>query len=153
MVPCLMRYPGDLFADFDELQRQMDRLFGASGLNSSIRAVQRGSFPAVNVGTTPDAIEIYAFAPGIDAASLYVSVDKGLLTIAGKRKPSVPERSDKITVYSRERFDGPFRRVISLTEDADPERVEATYRNGIVHVRIQKREASRPRRIEIKDTH
>ncbi|TMH10238.1 MAG: Hsp20/alpha crystallin family protein, partial [Betaproteobacteria bacterium] len=68
MVPSLMRYPGDLFADFDELQRQMDRLFGASGLNSSIRAVQRGSFPAVNVGTTPDAIEIYAFAPGIDAA-------------------------------------------------------------------------------------
>jgi HSP20 family protein len=107
----------------------------------------------VNVGTTPDAIEIYAFAPGIDAASLDVSVDKGLLTIAGKRKPSVPERNDKITVYSRERFDGPFRRVISLTEDADPERVEATYRNGIVHVRIQKREASRPRRIEIKDTH
>ncbi|TMH29960.1 MAG: Hsp20/alpha crystallin family protein [Betaproteobacteria bacterium] len=153
MVPSLMRYPGDLFADFDELQRQMDRLFGASGLNSSIRAVQRGSFPAVNVGTTPDAIEIYAFAPGIDAASLDVSVDKGLLTIAGKRKPSVPERNDKITVYSRERFDGPFRRVISLTEDADPERVEATYRNGIVHVRIQKREASRPRRIEIKDTH
>ena len=69
------------------------------------------------------------------------------------RHRSTSRSNDKITVYSRERFDGPFRRVISLTEDADPERVEATYRNGIVHVRIQKREASRPRRIEIKDTH
>ena len=56
-----------------------------------------------------------------------------------------------MTVYARERADGQFRRVISLPEDADPERVDATYRNGIVHIPIQKREASRPRRIEVKD--
>jgi HSP20 family protein len=41
--------------------------------------------------------------------------------------------------------------VLSLPEDADPDRVEATYRNGILHIRVAKREASRPRRIEIRD--
>jgi HSP20 family protein len=150
--PSLQRFPGDLFADFDELQRQMEQLFRSRGL-SSIRAVQRGSFPAVNIGVTPDAVEIYAFAPGIDPKSLDVSVDKGLLTISGERKgsPTEPKGKDKLTVYARERAQGQFRRVMSLPEDADAERVDATYRNGVVHIRIQKREASRPRRIEVKD--
>jgi HSP20 family protein len=110
------------------------------------------TFPPVNVGVTPDAVLVYAFAPGIDPKSLEVSVDRGLLTIAGQRKASTPERKEKekLTVYARERADGEFRRVISLPEDADPDHVEATYRNGIVHIQIQKREASRPRRIEVK---
>jgi len=81
-----------------------------------------------------------------------VSVDKGLLTIAGQRKGSTPDRKEKLNVYSRERPEGEFRRVVSLPDDADPERVNATYRNGIVQISIQKREASRPRRIEVKDT-
>jgi HSP20 family protein len=42
--------------------------------------------------------------------------------------------------------------VLSLPEDADPDKVEASYRNGIVHIHIQKREASKPRRIAIKDS-
>ena len=151
LYPSLQRFPGDPFADFDELQRQMERLFSPRG-SSSIRAVQRGTFPAVNIGVTPDAVEIYAFAPGIDPKSLDVSVDKGLLTIAGHRKGSVPDdRKPKLNVYSRERAEGEFRRVVSLPDDADPDRVNATYRNGILHISIQKREASRPRRIEVKD--
>ena len=151
LYPSLQRFSGDLYADFDELQHQMERLFSPRGL-SPIRAVQRGAFPAVNIGVTPESVEIYAFAPGIDSKSLDVSVDKGLLTIAGQRKGSTPDRKEKLNVYSRERPEGEFRRVVSLPDDADPERVNATYRNGIVQISIQKREASRPRRIEVKDT-
>ena len=145
MYPSLLRFPGDLFAEFDELQRQMQRRTGARG--ASIRAVQRGSFPAVNVGLTSEAVEIYAFAAGLDPATLDVSIEKGLLTIAGERKRQAPE--GEVQVYARERGEGAFRRVLSLPEDADPARVEANYRNGVLHIRVQKREASRPRRIEI----
>jgi HSP20 family protein len=151
MVSSLLRFPGDLFAEFDELQQQLDRVLGTRGVNSSIRAVQRGTFPAINIGTTADAVEIYAFAPGIDVASLDVTVDKGLLSISGNRKSRKTESGAKVTVYTRERADGQFRRVVSLPDDADPEKVSASYRNGIVHIRVQKRETSRPRRIEIKD--
>jgi HSP20 family protein len=151
MYPSLLRLPGDLFAEFDELQRQLERLTGPLGASSSIRAVQRGSFPAVNVGATPEAVEIYAFAPGLDTASLDVSIEKGLLTIAGTRKNAAPQAEADVTVYARERTEGEFRRVLSLPEDADPDRVEANYRNGVLHIRVQKREASRPRRIEIRD--
>lgn len=151
MYPSLLRFPGELFAEFDELQRQLERLTGPRGPSSSIRAVQRGSFPAVNVGVTPEAVEIYAFAPGLDRASLDVSIEKGLLTIAGARQGSAKETEGNTNVYARERIEGAFRRVLSLPEDADPDRVEATYRNGILHIRVAKREASRPRRIEIRD--
>ena len=152
MYPSLLRVPGDLFAEFDDLTRQMERLLGPAGAVSSIRAVQRGSFPAVNIGVTPDTVEIYAFAPGIDAKTLEVSVDKGLLTLAGKREAKGREAGAKQTVYASERIHGEFRRVMSLPEDADPDRVDASYRNGIVHIHIQKREASKPRRITVKDT-
>lgn len=151
MVSSMLRFPSDVFADFDDLQRQLDRLLGARQTNANIRAVQRGTFPAVNVGVTPEAVEIYAFAPGIDASSLDVTVDKGLLTISGERKARPSEAGGQANVYAQERPLGSFRRVVSLPEDADPERVNATYRNGILQIRVHKREASRPRRIEIQD--
>ena len=150
MYPSLLKFPGDMFADFDALQRQLERLLGSDGSPSSIRAVGRGSFPPINIGTTADAIDIYAFAPGIDLDKLDVSVDKGLLTIACERKAAVQPEGAKPTVYAQERQTGQFRRVATLPDDADPDRVEASYRNGVLHIRVQKREASRPRRIEVR---
>ena len=153
MYPSLMRFPGDLLADFDELQRQVETLFGSRGWPSSIRATGRGAFPALNLGSTPEAVEIYAFAPGIDPAKLEVSVDKGLLTIAGERAPDLPPEGEKVNVFASERFHGGFRRVVSLPEDADPVRVEAKYRDGVLRIVVPKREQAKPRRIEVKDTH
>lgn len=151
MYPSLLKFPGDLFTEFDTLQRQLDRLLGGQSQPSSIRATGHGSFPQINIGHTTDAIDIYAFAPGIDPSKLEVSVDKGLLTIACERVGSQQQdNGKKQTVYTQERPTGQFRRVASLPEDADPERVEATYRNGVLHVRVQKREASKPRRIEVR---
>lgn len=151
MYPSLMRFPGDMFAEFEALQRQVEQLLGTRGWPSSIRAATRGAFPAINMGTTAEAVEIYAFAPGIDVGKLEVSVDKGLLTIAGERAADLPEESDKVSVYASERFAGAFRRVISLPEDVDASRVEAKYRDGVLRVIVPKRESAKPRRIEVKE--
>jgi len=150
MYASLMRSSGDLLADFDDLQRRVAQLFDAPRWPASIRAVSRGAFPPVNVGATPEAIEVYAFAPGIDTTKVDVSVDRGLLTIAGERKADIPAPGSKASVYARERFTGPFRRVINLPEDSDPTAVSATYRDGVLRVVVPKREASKPRRIDIK---
>jgi HSP20 family protein len=150
MYPSLTSFSGDLFAEFDSLQRQLDHLMGLRGWPSSIRAAGRGAYPAINVGSTEDAVEIYAFAPGIDMSRLEVTVDKGLLTIAGERASDVPEETDKVSVYTRERFAGAFKRVVSLPADVDSSRVEATYRNGVLRIAIPKLEAAKPRRIEVK---
>ena len=151
MYASLTRFPGDMFADFEALQRQVEQLLGNRGWPSSIRAAQRGAFPAINMGVTNEAVEIYAFAPGIDLAKLEVSVDRGVLTIAGERPSALPQRSETVSVYADERFDGSFRRAVSLPEDADSSRIEATYRDGILRVVVPKRENAKPRRIEVKD--
>ena len=149
MYPSLTRYPGDLFADLEGFQRQVEQLLGPRGWPSSIRAANRGAFPAINVGVTEDAVEIYAFAPGLDPAKIELAVDKGLLTISGERAAETPEQGEKVSVYAQERFTGAFRRVISLPDDAEHGRVDASYRNGVLKIVIPKREASKPRRIEV----
>ena len=155
MYPSLLRTSGDWFADFEQLYDRMDELLGGRPETSSIRAVGRaGAFPALNVGSSPDAVEIYAFAPGIDAKSIDVSVEKGLLAISGERqaqdgKPASAKPSAERTAYANERFSGRFHRVVALSEDADPARVEATYRNGVLKIVVPKRESSKPRQIQI----
>ena len=136
-------FPRDMFAEFDRLQREMQQTFDP---NPSIRGLTRG-FPALNVGGTPKAVDIYAFAPGIDPATLDVQLVKGMLTIAGERKAeAVPE---KATRHIDERFAGRFRRVVSLPDDVDANAIEATYRDGVLHVRILRKQEAQPRRITI----
>ncbi|HYC37860.1 MAG TPA: Hsp20/alpha crystallin family protein [Usitatibacter sp.] len=151
MYPSQTRFAGDLFAEFDGLQRHLEQLLGLRGMPSSIRAAGRGAFPAINMGSTEEAVEIYAFAPGIDPAKVEVSVDKGLLTISGERAVDTPEEGEKVSVYAQERFTGSFKRVVSLPEDVDTLKVDASYRNGVLKIVIPKREASRPRRIEVRE--
>ena len=150
MYPALTSFSGDVFAEFDALQRQLEQLMGLRAWPSSIRATGRGAFPALDVGTTEEAVEIYAFAPGIDMSKLDVSVDKGLLTISGERADDLPQEDEKVTVYAHERFGGTFERVVSLPADVDSSRVDATYRNGVLRIAIPKHEAAKPRRIEVK---
>ena len=150
MYPSLTTFSGDLFAELDAMQRHIGRAFGIGDWPSSIRAAARGAFPAVNMGTTEDAVEIYAFAPGLDPAQIDVSIDKGLLAISGERKSELPEQTDQLHLYAKERFEGAFRRVVSLPEDADSTCVQATYTNGVLHIVIPKREGTKPRRVEVK---
>lgn len=150
MYESLSRFPIDLLAEFDRLQREMQQAFGGLGMPSSIRALARGAFPAINIGTSPKSVEVYAFAPGIDPAKIEVSIDQRLLTIAGERAPDLPEESDKLSIYASERFAGSFKRVVSLPEDVDPARIEAGYRDGVLRVSVQRRESAQPKRIEVK---
>lgn len=144
-------FPGELFSEFDAIQRRIGRLFGLGDpWPSSIRAGAFGAFPAINMGTTQEALEIYAFAPGLDPAGIEVSVDKGLLTIAGERCHDLLENRD-IEVYTSERFAGAFRRAISLPQEVDTTKVQASYRDGVLKIRVPKLEAASPRRIEVQE--
>ncbi|MEJ5990102.1 Hsp20/alpha crystallin family protein [Ramlibacter sp. PS3R-8] len=143
----MFRSSADLFAELNRMQSLLDQAFPATG--SSIRAGARGGFPVLNVGTTPTAIEVQALAPGLDLDKLEITVDRGLLVIAGERRSDLPPPAERSGVYANERFTGPFRRVVSLPEDADAARVEATYRDGLLRISVAKRESSLPRRIEV----
>lgn len=137
-------FPRDVFAELDRLQRELQTAYD---LSPNIRGLARGGFPAINVGTTPRSVEVYAFAPGLDPALLDVHLERGVLTIAGERKPGA--RDEKATAHIDERFHGRFRRVVSLPDDVDPNGVSAQYRDGLLHVSVRRKEASQPRRINV----
>ena len=143
----------DMYSDlFTELSRLQNGIFDAGfrpGGARSIRAMPRRAFPVINVGSTPDAVEVLALAPGIDPAELQITVDKGLLTIAGERKDDAPSDGKHTSVYAHERFKGSFHRVISLPEDADASRIKATCRDGMLRVTVPRHEASKPRHISV----
>jgi HSP20 family protein len=148
MMNASFRPAADMFSELNRLQDVLDQVFRPAE-RSSIRGLSGASFPVINVGATPDAIEVMALAPGLDPSALQLTVDRGLLIIAGERKSEVPEPGDATSVYAQERFSGNFRRVVSLPDDADPGKVDANYRDGILRVTVAKRESSKPRRIEV----
>jgi HSP20 family protein len=76
-----------------------------------------------------------------------VQIEKGVLTVAGERKAEpAPE---KASVHIDERFAGRFRRVVTLPDDADPNAVQASYRDGVLHITVARRQAAQPRRVTV----
>lgn len=139
-------FPRDMFAEMDRLQREMQQAFE---LSPTIRGVSRSGFPALNVGGTPQTVEIYAFAPGLDPATLDVQLDRGLLTLSGERNTDLPPSDKGSAVHINERFSGAFRRALTLPDDADPEAIDAKYHDGVLRITIQRRASAQPRRITV----
>jgi HSP20 family protein len=135
---------------FDELRRMelgTDDWFGRWSVPAGIRSVARGTFPATNVGATDNEVRVYLFAPGLDAKKFQVSIQQNLLQVSGER--TLPH-NERATYFRQERYDGEFRRVVTLPDDVDPDKVEAAYRDGVLQITVRRRETARPRRIEIK---
>lgn len=148
MYESLLNYPNSLFGQFERLRRELDDVFGAAGLPNSIRAVAPGRLPAINVGRTPTSVEVYAFAPGLDASKIEVTLDRGVLRIAGERASDIPDDA-RTNTYARERDMGAFARAVSLPEDIDPNGVKASYRDGVLQVSIARSESTQPKRIAV----
>jgi len=137
-------FPMDIFDELDRLQRDVLQAFD---FGSSIRGMGRGGFPALNIGSTDNSVELYAFVPGLDPNSIEVNLERGALSISGERAAGLPENADRATVHLNERFAGRFRRVVSLPEDMDPAKVSAEYREGVLHISVPRQESAKPRRI------
>lgn len=139
-------FPRDLFAEMDRLRRDMQQ---AIDLSPGIRGFGSSGFPALNIGTTQESVEIFAFAPGIDPGSFELKLERGVLTLGGERHTLLPAQDAKTAVHLNERFGGRFRRVVNLPDDIDPDSVAASYRDGVLHITVKRQSAARPRRIEI----
>lgn len=139
-------FPHDIFAEMDRLQRAMQQAFDVT---PNIRGIGRGRFPALNIGTTPTSVEVYAFAAGMDPQSIDIKLERSTLSVSGERKSDLPSADEKATVHINERFDGQFRRVVSLPDDIDPDAVTANYRDGVLHISIKRQPTVTPRRINV----
>jgi HSP20 family protein len=104
--------------------------------------------PACDVFENQDAVKIVAEVPGVRPEDVKISLENNLLTVRGEKKQQAEETSERVHRY--ERSYGTFERTFSLPTTVDPERIDATYANGILTVTIPKAERARPREIPVK---
>jgi HSP20 family protein len=149
MPEVMFTRPQSLFDQLETMQRLLSRSFGVEGAPGGIRSVGYGAFPEINVGRTATNVEVFAFAPGVDAASIEVTIERNVLKISGVRPSAVPKRDAQLQLYSNERPEGRFSRAVSLPDDVDPLKVEARYRDGILRVSIAVSATAQPQRITV----
>lgn len=126
----------------EAFQREMNRLFDEF-MSGSWPALYRGleerwpAFaPRVDVTETENELHISAELPGIDAKDVDVSISKDMLTIRGEKREEQEEKGRNY--YRTERSYGSFQRMISLPAEVDSDKVEATFKNGVLSITLPK---------------
>ena len=147
-MPIIFREPGLTRDPFRELlQRRMDRLFqGAFSPESS--PWQVGVYPLVNLSEDRDHIYVRAELPGVKAEDLEITVQDLSLILRGERKIASEEK--QVNYQRRERESGFFRRVLALPSRVNPDKVEATCKDGVLTIKLAKPEEVKPRKIQVK---
>lgn len=134
----------------NELKQVFDRFFdvpffGQAGDDSAVVTAEWQ--PRVDIKEEANRFVIYADLPGIDPQDIEVSMDNGILSIRGERKSEATEETER---FSRiERRYGSFHRRFALPDSADPERISAHGRNGVLQIVIPKKPETTPRRIKV----
>ena len=141
----------DPFAEFHELQNRLTTLFGRAALRpgGGEDAVTVADWaPAVDISEDDKEFLVKAELPGLKREEVKVTVENGVLSIAGERKS---EKEEKDKRYHRvERSYGSFVRSFTLPEGVDTGKVTAEFKDGVLHLRLAKGPKSQPKCIEIK---
>ena len=104
--------------------------------------------PRVNIEETKDNVSLTFELPGMEKDNIKIMVKDDVLTVAGERK-SFDEQKDDAFVR-REIYSGKFSRSFTLPDTIDPDAVSADYKNGLLLVKLGKKEEGKPREIEVK---
>jgi HSP20 family protein len=148
----MARGPFEWDEDFQRLGERVDDFFDrVFGLASSPRfGLQQTWRPSLDVYRCTDGIAVVAEVPGVEEADLRIVVENGRLRISGLRRTvSVGPGAEPLQL---ELEYGPFERSIGLPAGADPDRITAQFRAGLVTVRVPVREQSRTVPVETDDS-
>ena len=136
--------------DLVTLQDRMNRLFEdasqrrAGAADSSDEAEAADWYPAADVYESDGEYTVAVDLPGIDRATLDISVDEDRLTIRGSRAAADVKR------YQAECPHGKFLRTFSVPSSIDQNAIKADYKDGVLHVHLPKRPERKAQRVEIK---
>ena len=131
--------------ELEEMQRSLSRLLGETGVPATEEGVW---LPAVDIRETDDALIVEAELPGIERKDVKVDIKDGVLTISGERK--YEKETEEENVHRMERVYGRFTRSFSLPNNVDVDKVEAKLKDGVLRIRLPKKETARARTVEIK---
>ena len=132
--------------EMSRLQQEMNRLFSDS---FSLAGGRIGpSYPAMNVWTNQDGAMITAELPGVIPEDIDISVVGESLTLSGSRQ--LDELKDGEKFHRRERSFGKFSRTFQLPFWVEADQVEATFKNGVLHIFVPRAEEDKPKKIAVK---
>ena len=131
-----------------EVDRLFDRFFEDFGLEPFGREFHRGGWlPAVDVSESEEEITVKADIPGITPENLDIQIKNDVLTLRGETRE---EKEEKGMTYHRiERRSGTFQRSLALPSSVEVEKVSASHKDGVLMIRLPKREEEKPRSITI----
>ena len=139
-----LRFPS-IWREMDQLQREMNRLMKSS---RETRYLGPRSFPAINVWTSDDRQIITAELPDFSADEIGIDVSADSLVLSGERKPD--QIDGEVQLHRQERTFGKFSRTIQLPFMVDTNKVQASFKDGVLEVYLTRAEADKPKKIEIK---
>lgn len=128
------------------LLNEITRSIDASSQDGSIGATADWS-PAVDIAEYTDKFVLSADIPGVDPASVEITLENGVLTLSGSREKAV--ENGGVERRRVERSQGKFFRRFALPDTVDNESVSASGKHGVLEVTIPKRPAAQPRRIAV----
>lgn len=136
------------FRGLSGIQAEMDHLLDSVFSRPAvIGGVDRVWTPALDTYETKDELVVSCELPGVKEKEVHVSIADDLLTIKGERTRQEEVKDDD---YHRlERWYGRFERTIPLTVPVETDKVKATYRDGVLQIRLPKAEAAKPKEVKI----
>ncbi|MFN0052368.1 MAG: Hsp20/alpha crystallin family protein [Planctomycetales bacterium] len=144
----LTRFGGriwDPWREMGTLQREVNRLLAGARAHS-LSAPRE--FPSVNLYANDHDLMLTMELPGIDPASIDVTVTGDGVTISGEKPADAAQTGENF--HRRERASGKFSRALHLPFEVEPSRTEAAYEKGVLKVRMTRPDAQKPRKVSIK---
>ncbi len=136
----------ELSAIHERMNQLFDETFLPARASDAAPAAAMWS-PAVDIYEVGDDIVVKAEVPGIDRDDVGVEVKDGILTLRGARKFEKGEKEENF--HRIERSYGAFVRSFALPSSADPEKVGAALRDGVLEVRIGKKDNAKLRKVKV----
>jgi len=144
MLPALRSRLGEL----DRMRREMDRLWENVTRDHYPLTFDYDWVPSLDLSDRGDSLVAELEVPGMDPKNIDISVTGDVLTISGEKKK---EREEKEHNYHLvERSYGKFSRAVRLPANVNPDRVEASYKDGILSITLDKSEQAKTKKIEVK---
>ena len=132
----------DPFSERRRMQSEMNRLFSRVGFATS------RDFPPINIWLGDNSVVLTAELPGVTRDDVTLNLQHDVLTLEGKREPK--QQPENGNWQRRERAYGTFSRAVQLPFRIDPDKVQAHFNNGVLEVELERLEADRPKKIEIR---
>jgi HSP20 family protein len=138
--------------DLMQMREEMDRLFNQfTRRGDGEEATWAGGIwaPPVDIYETDDAFMLKAEMPGFRKEDLQIELHDNRLTLRGERKQETDVKEEQY--HRRERAYGRFERAFWLPVPVDADKIQATFKDGVLELRLPKSEAAKPKRIAISE--